>query len=465
MKMSFENLGVLHRGSIELGDFTLICGRNNTGKTYATYALYGFLKSALHLNIDIPSQKELEELEIKGSLEIDLASKIYDNFEQIQNKLNLKYLDVLPDVLAANRDNFQNSKIYLEIPRISSYKEKFFETTLSQGAKSPSFIFSKLKNSSILNIKYFSDMPLQSSIAKDFIASVLHDLFLSHAIPPVFMISTERTGATIFKNELNFTRIKLLDFINNLQHMKALRPELFALFNEFTSLYPLSVKDNTDFINNIDVEIRKNSDLLKENPEILDDFVDIIGGEYKIEKNGVFFQPRENPNTLLALVESSSSVRSLLILGLYLRHRAKKGDLLMIDEPELNLHPANQCRIARLLARLVNWGIKVFITTHSDYIAKEINTMILLSNFDESEVVKYGYKPTEILKSSQVKPHLAHQIEEGGVKKNILEPMKPLDDGGYEYPSFDDVIVNMNNLQMKIWEDISRKESVSQNAN
>ena len=54
----------------------------------------------------------------------------------------------------------------------------------------------------------------------------------------------------------------------------------------------------------------------------------------------------------------------------------------MIDEPELNLHPDNQRRIARLLARLVNLGIKVFITTHSSYIIKELNTLIML-NRDE----------------------------------------------------------------------------------
>ena len=51
----------------------------------------------------------------------------------------------------------------------------------------------------------------------------------------------------------------------------------------------------------------------------------------------------------------------------------------MVDEPELNLHPENQRRMARLFARLVNVGVKVFVTTHSDYIVKELNTLILLN--------------------------------------------------------------------------------------
>ncbi len=45
MKFHFENLGLLDQAEIELADLTLICGENNTGKTYATYAIYGFLRS------------------------------------------------------------------------------------------------------------------------------------------------------------------------------------------------------------------------------------------------------------------------------------------------------------------------------------------------------------------------------------------------------------------------------------
>lgn len=45
MKFHFEKLGLLDEADIELADLTLICGENNTGKTYATYAVYGFLRS------------------------------------------------------------------------------------------------------------------------------------------------------------------------------------------------------------------------------------------------------------------------------------------------------------------------------------------------------------------------------------------------------------------------------------
>ncbi len=45
MKVTVQNLGILKNATFELGDLTLIFGLNNTGKTYATYALYGFLEN------------------------------------------------------------------------------------------------------------------------------------------------------------------------------------------------------------------------------------------------------------------------------------------------------------------------------------------------------------------------------------------------------------------------------------
>lgn len=43
LKIRLKNLGILKYAEFSLGDLTLICGKNNTGKTYTDYALYGFL--------------------------------------------------------------------------------------------------------------------------------------------------------------------------------------------------------------------------------------------------------------------------------------------------------------------------------------------------------------------------------------------------------------------------------------
>ena len=55
----------------------------------------------------------------------------------------------------------------------------------------------------------------------------------------------------------------------------------------------------------------------------------------------------------------------------YLKHVAAPGQLIIIDEPELNLHPSRQIMMARLLTMLVKFGLRVMITTHSDYIVRK----------------------------------------------------------------------------------------------
>lgn len=161
----------------------------------------------------------------------------------------------------------------------------------------------------------------------------------------------------------------------------------------------------------------------------------------------------------LSMDESSSAVRSLLDIGFYLRHEARIGDLLIVDEPELNLHPENQRRIAKLFARLINIGIKVFITTHSDYIIKEVNTLIMLNHNKphlKQIAAEEGYRQEELLSANQVKVYIAEKAlkmlkgQKRKTKFNTLTPAKIDHKMGIEARSFDTTIENMNRIQTAI---------------
>ena len=53
LTVRLKNIGILKHAEFSLGDLTLICGENNTGKTYAAYSLYGFLNSLRKL-VSVP---------------------------------------------------------------------------------------------------------------------------------------------------------------------------------------------------------------------------------------------------------------------------------------------------------------------------------------------------------------------------------------------------------------------------
>ena len=192
---------------------------------------------------------------------------------------------------------------------------------------------------------------------------------------------------------------------------------------------------------------------------MLEKFAEIIEGFYKTNHNGeLCFHPK-GKRVSLSMDESSSSVRFMLDIGFYLRHAAEVDDLLIVDESELNLHPENQRRVARLFATLANLGIRIFITTHSDYIVKELNTLIML-NHDEPHLKRIakaeGYASSELIDPKKIKVYVAEesliQIE-GNKRKSRSRTLVETDINpqlGIEVQSFDKTINKMNEIQESI---------------
>jgi len=150
---------------------------------------------------------------------------------------------------------------------------------------------------------------------------------------------------------------------------------------------------------------------------------------------------------------TSSTVKSLFGLWFYLEYQAEPGDILMIDEPELNVHPENQRKIARLLARLVNAGLRIVMSTHSDYIVRELNTLIMLSQEEAEELRKeHGYEQEETLRTDQIAAYL--------FDNQTITPFKLTPDSGIYASTFDKVIANINNVNNDVYYSLQEEKYV-----
>lgn len=87
----------------------------------------------------------------------------------------------------------------------------------------------------------------------------------------------------------------------------------------------------------------------------------------------------------LPLANTSSMVSELAPVVLYLRHVVLAGDVLIIEEPESHLHPAMQAAFARQLARLVRAGLRVLVTTHSEWVLDQFANLVRLSALEETQ--------------------------------------------------------------------------------
>ena len=460
LKIRLKNLGILKQAEFSLGDLTLICGENNTGKTYAAYALYCFLDSwRKHISFPV-NDAHVQSLLTNIVIKIDLAEYV-KMADRMLAEACKRYTDQLDTVFAACKGQFRNSKFRVQTVALNDILDKEYEGTI-EVHKLPDFHYFKKKESEELTVYRSMSMVQGKEVGafavEDAIRSIVGNVIFSDFFPTPFISSVERTGAAIFQWEIDFARNRLLE------EMGRANPKIDPqdlLFKAYPS-YPIPIEESVDFIRQLENVAKEESFLAKEHPEVLDDFADIIGGEYTITQNDQLYYTPKGTRLKLTMVESSSAVRSLLDLGFYLRHVAQKGDLLMVDEPELSLHPANQRRIARLFARLVNLGVKVFITTHSDYIVKELNTLIML-NHDKPHLKRIakenGYRQSELIRSDQVKVYMAQEelipLEEGQKRRRRGHTLVPADIDpvlGIEAPSFDETIDEMNSiLQDIVW--------------
>ena len=94
MKFSFENLGPISHGDLELANLTVVCGMNNTGKTYLTYTIYGFLQNWRQF---IQFQRGLSRT-LSIPLEFDLV-KLAENAVMYVNAGVDRYVTSIPGAL------------------------------------------------------------------------------------------------------------------------------------------------------------------------------------------------------------------------------------------------------------------------------------------------------------------------------------------------------------------------------
>ena len=167
----------------------------------------------------------------------------------------------------------------------------------------------------------------------------------------------------------------------------------------------------------------------------------MLGGSVAVERGEASGYPRftytpDGWDHSLPLMNASSMVSELAPVVLYLRHWVRPGRVLIVEEPEAHLHPALQVEFTRQLARLVQSGVRVVITTHSDWILEELSNIVRRSALvGKQERAKSGGDIS--LRPDQVGAWLFRQKKrpKGSVVEELI-----LDDETGLYPTDYDVV-------------------------
>lgn len=447
MKVQIKNLGAVKNATIDLSKrMNIFCGGNSTGKTYMAYILYSITSVDNRSFGESFDKKYIDILIEKNEVEIPLDISLMYQFKIDENKRikpNLWKLFSIPE--SKSNDFFSKTEIIFEekqqqfTERIKNIRFnefiKFHEYTLKLEKSKPESIKVTLSEDIIKNKDFVRYLDLA-------FVSMLYSKLIYFPVMSSTIFPVERNSIFTFNKELSIKNNEKYDLIKRLSSSKDFNP-FDILFNK-SNRYPQPITDCLKVADDLDSIKKVNSIYydfaLKIEKELLDGKV-VIGKEGNVE----FSSNKTSKKKTLSFHQSSSIVKTLAGLVIYLKHTAQNNDLVIIDEPELNLHPDNQIKLTRILSQLINKGLNLVVSTHSDYILREINNLIMLSSKDkEIEDIKkeYDFKDDEFINKDDINVHYFHYR----LKTQADVDLIPVSEFGFEIPSIDNEIEKQNKL-------------------
>ncbi len=403
INITVENFGPIEKADIDLRPLTVFVGESNTGKTYFATLIYA-LQQALEGIVRVPMHQStivlLKESRFRSNRDPDIET------QETLKKLNrvgrsFKYQD-LPDWLCKHVHNYLNNSTNFtdqlkrcfdleSIDEIRRFTQENHELLIS------------------LNVREGNDLlwhfHLQSTGENiDMNGAVNRDIVLRQA-------NQNETKQTLEIDDL------LLLFRNpkyhntNFYFLPAIHGglmEMHSIINgslvERATRGDIKNSPNSTMLTGMVADFLKHIIHYQENKnhsreiatiaEMLEE--ELLQGKINVSRPAglgypqILFKPNDATEAI-RLNRSSAMVLELAPLVLFLRSLVKPGDTLIIEEPESHLHPKAQTQMAIVLARLVRAGVRVIITTHSDWLLQQIGNLIR-----EGELKKHIEESVEV---------------------------------------------------------------------
>ncbi len=487
MRITVRNLGVLREeATIDLKPLTIFIGPNNSGKTWLAYAIAGILgpygsgeyaKAYAEKTIPNIYEKLNDAIELvltKGNATIDLRRFADDYGETYFNNVADYARTWMRRFLSTQLARFDDMSVSLNIAESKTH----FLNQISRYSQRNSIAGSLLtirKTRGEDKLYAYTSTEVQDAeepeeqigerIPPEEVRERLVN-FVSTALrrslyPQIRIFPTERTTLVAFRFGGRLERPQINEKIMEALEMLAKELDMRAIVEQSSAareaIWPVS-----SFVSMLSTIFRKDTiereereknaksdssigkyiqlaDVLEK--QILAGNIDFSTPEPDPRRE-VLFQPTQGVS--LEIPIASSMVKELSPLVLYLRHLAKPGELLIIDEPEMNLHPEAQAKIIEFLAMLVNAGLNVLFTTHSPYITDQLTNLIKADESGDKDTISNDFflKRTDAFISREKVS--VYGISEGTVRDALDE------DGFINLNTFGKVSEHISDIYFKL---------------
>ncbi|MFM5996568.1 MAG: AAA family ATPase, partial [Dolichospermum sp.] len=377
MKIKFSNLGSIQETELDLRSLTVIIGPNNSNKTYIAYSIYGLWQSAAGSTRGINKIQNLAiKQEQEGTWSITLDDQLIELFiKDIEGTAKNFQRGILESFFQdSSHQLFDKTSFDIKVSR------EEVEDAINQLIEQETFVLTGelvLKISRQSNILYLKRQSINEEINNNHkltyievgevgrpfgnilgnIPSILFYLMVKQIIfPNAFPFPAERNAFINTYKMLANRRYKLLKQTQRELFSSSSTRQLDLLKEQGDIRYPQPVEDFLDFLS--DIELQETTKINSSNKNEFQKLADEIEKQLQ-NKNKTNLKPTKlGGKEIKVLVKrgleidiynASSSIKQLAPLLLYLRFRASKGDFLVIDEPEMNLHPESQAKLLESL--------------------------------------------------------------------------------------------------------------------
>ena len=420
LQLEIEDFGPIHKANINIGKLNIVGGVNASGKSTASKLLYCFLLAGspegekiyfedclLQLCESFKSVSHdlnKNNLLIKGNKEI---SEIYENLVNLMPE-NYEEISVFE-----NSHDYEISDEYKTLNRLNEILQNLYDLSelLGLDKKKLNNIFNDLNSNTK---KKFLAM-MNKIFFREFV-QLPYGLYLNFLnqdiVNHIFTGGSYIHGITSIKgksdnNDEFCWKYVLNDISENSEHMDRSIPtkfdndimydsEDFIFNNDIYYIGPMSSIDSVSKRDHatlpyqfilISKKISDESKLEEANSnihvkKILEQIEGFVGGNFQL--NGDLFQ-FEKDNSSFNLRISASGIKQIGILQMLLSNgQLKENDYLIIDEPEVNLHPEWQIELAEVLVLLVKeLNINLYINSHSPHFIEALEVFSVKYDIDD----------------------------------------------------------------------------------
>ena len=365
MKLSIRNVGKLKEADVEINGITVIAGENNTGKSTIGKVLFSIFQSLYKLDDQIIREKRNT---IKHNLELLYVHATGSFFN------NVEFKEIIDEIL------IEGLKYDIEI-----LKNKILEFISNNSEKTKN----EIPEEPVKRIFDLLKIP-----KKSFVLAILNRNFSNEFNNQITNIYTELVGNIKLKIQ---GKESLLSIENNI--IKEIKNEHFLnteivyiddpfILDDLTDeLFVRNAIKNTDYNTIYNHKNYLKYKLIQKKGSLVDEIIlnsklekfylklnELFEGDIILSNRGNYVYRRKNKGNELNLINLSAGLKSFAVLKmLFINNTLQENGTIILDEPEIHLHPEWQIKFAELIVLLQKeFKMHILLTTHSPYFLKAI---------------------------------------------------------------------------------------------